>query len=253
MGARVEGLFFLAALWLLVGPIAALIVAIVSNSRVADVTKRLAALEEQLAAAPAARLAEPAPSAAASTAASEETPRESAVATAAEETAPAAELPTATGPWAEPRTVQPQAPAPEPELVPIAAAVAARGTLETLEGKIGARWSVLVGGLALALGAIFLVRYSIEQGLIGPAMRIALGFLLAAALLAAGEVLRRRDRALNAPIFAKADVPAILTGAGGLAALRDDLCRARALRLHRPGRRLRAPHRGRARHACSCR
>ncbi len=86
-----------------------------------------------------------------------------------------------------------------------------------MKSKIGARWSVLVGGLALALGAVFLVRYSIEQGLIGPAMRIALGFLLSLFLFASGEWLRRRDRALDLPIFAKADVPAILTGAGGIA------------------------------------
>jgi uncharacterized membrane protein len=91
------------------------------------------------------------------------------------------------------------------------------GPRESLESKIGARWTVLVGGLALALGAIFLVRYSIEQGLIGPRMRIALGFLLAALLFAAGERLRRRDRALDLPVIAKADVPAILTGAGGVA------------------------------------
>jgi uncharacterized membrane protein len=90
--------------------------------------------------------------------------------------------------------------------------------LETLEGKIGGRWSVLVGGLAIALGAIFLVRYSIEQGLLGPGARIALGFLLSAALFATGEWLRRRDRATNAPVLAKADIPAILTAAGGVAA-----------------------------------
>jgi uncharacterized membrane protein len=166
----VDGLFFLAALWLLVGPIAALIVAIVSSSRVAHVTKRLAALEEQLAAAPAARLAEHAPSAADAAAVPEDAPRDSPVATGVEEPALAAEPPMPAGPWAEPETPQPETPAPEPEPVPIAASVAARGTLETLEGKIGARWSVLVGGLALALGAIFLVRFSIEQGLIGPAI-----------------------------------------------------------------------------------
>jgi uncharacterized membrane protein len=77
---------------------------------------------------------------------------------------------------------------------------------------------VLIGGLALALGAVFLVRYSIEQGLLGPGMRIALGTLLSAALFAAGEMLRRRDRARMVAIFSRADVPAILTGAGAVAA-----------------------------------
>ncbi len=88
---------------------------------------------------------------------------------------------------------------------------------ESLELKIGARWSVLVGGLALALGAVFLVRYSIERGLIGPGLRIALGLFLAALLFAAGEWLRRRDQGLRLPVFEKADVPAILTAAGGVA------------------------------------
>ena len=52
---------------------------------------------------------------------------------------------------------------------------------------------VWVGGVALALGGIFLVRYSIEQGWFGPGMRIFLGALLALALIAAGEWTRRKE------------------------------------------------------------
>ena len=48
------------------------------------------------------------------------------------------------------------------------------------EERFGTRWVVWVGGIALALGGIFLVRYTIQQGLIGPGVRIALGALLAA-------------------------------------------------------------------------
>jgi uncharacterized membrane protein len=55
------------------------------------------------------------------------------------------------------------------------------------EERFGTRWVVWVGGIALALGGIFLVRYTIQQGLIGPGVRIALGALLAAALVAIGE------------------------------------------------------------------
>jgi uncharacterized membrane protein len=51
-----------------------------------------------------------------------------------------------------------------------APASVAHSPRESLESRIGARWSVLVGGLALALGAVFLVRYSIEQGLLGPGL-----------------------------------------------------------------------------------
>ena len=34
----------------------------------------------------------------------------------------------------------------------------------SLEEKVGTRWTIWVGGLALALGGLFLVRYSIEYG-----------------------------------------------------------------------------------------
>jgi uncharacterized membrane protein len=63
----------------------------------------------------------------------------------------------------------------------------------TLEEKLGAHWTVWIGGVALALGAVLTVRYSIERGFFGPGMRVALGALLAVALVAGGEFLRRRD------------------------------------------------------------
>lgn len=83
-----------------------------------------------------------------------------------------------------------------------------------LEERLGSRWAVWVGGLALGLGGIFLVRYSIEQDLIGPRLRIALGLLFAAALLATGEWLRRREEPLALGAFPSANIPAILTAAG---------------------------------------
>jgi len=56
-----------------------------------------------------------------------------------------------------------------------------RAARAELRGTPGDRWVVWVGGVALALGAVFLVRYTIEQGLIGPGVRIMLGALFAAA------------------------------------------------------------------------
>lgn len=73
---------------------------------------------------------------------------------------------------------------------------------------------VWVGGVALALGGIFLVRYSIERGLIGPGVRVFLGGLLAAALLAAGEWTRRSEIRSNLAGVATAHIPSILTAAG---------------------------------------
>jgi len=69
----------------------------------------------------------------------------------------------------------------------------AHGLLQWLEELIGGRLAVLFGGLALALGGVFLVRYSIEQGLLGPAARIGLGMLFAAMLAAGAERLRRSE------------------------------------------------------------
>ena len=40
------------------------------------------------------------------------------------------------------------------------------------EERIGTRWVVWVGGLTLALGGFFMVRYSIDAGLLGPGVRI---------------------------------------------------------------------------------
>jgi len=61
------------------------------------------------------------------------------------------------------------------------------------EERLGTQWTVWVGGVALALGGFFLVRYSIEQGWFGPGMRIILGGLLALVLIAAGEWARRKE------------------------------------------------------------
>ena len=73
-----------------------------------------------------------------------------------------------------------------------------------------------IGGLALGLGGIFLVRASIEAGLLGPGARIVLGVLFAAALLAGGEALRRRTAPVAA--FAGAYAPGALTAAGATTA-----------------------------------
>ena len=61
------------------------------------------------------------------------------------------------------------------------------------EERIGTRWVVWIGGLTLALGGFFMVRYSIEAGLLGPGVRTLLGGAFALALLAAGEVTRRKE------------------------------------------------------------
>jgi uncharacterized membrane protein len=86
-----------------------------------------------------------------------------------------------------------------------------------LEEALGTRWTVWVGGAALALGAVLLVRYSIEQGYFGPGARVLLGLVVSAALVGAGEFLRRREAAapLDAIVgFDSAYIPGVLTAAG---------------------------------------
>lgn len=84
----------------------------------------------------------------------------------------------------------------------------------SLEERFGTRWVVWVGGLALALGGFFLVKYSIEAGLLGPGVRVFLGALLAAGLVAAGEWLRRKESASGFVGVPAANIPSILTAAG---------------------------------------
>ncbi|HUH50287.1 MAG TPA: DUF2339 domain-containing protein, partial [Mycoplana sp.] len=87
---------------------------------------------------------------------------------------------------------------------------------ESLESRIGARWAVWIGGLALALGGIFMVKYAIESGLLSPAVRLSLAALFGLALIAVGEFIRRRTQPLIANAFQNAMVPGILTAAGAL-------------------------------------
>ncbi|OAF02661.1 hypothetical protein AYJ54_26230 [Bradyrhizobium centrolobii] len=82
------------------------------------------------------------------------------------------------------------------------------------EERLGTRWVVWIGGLALALGGFFMVRYSIEAGLVGPGVRVALGGLFALALLGAGEWTRRKESISNIQALPIANIPAILTAAG---------------------------------------
>ena len=56
-----------------------------------------------------------------------------------------------------------------------------------------------IGGLALALGGIFMVQFSIEAGSSAPACARSFGGLLAVALIAAGEWTRRREFSAAVP------------------------------------------------------
>ena len=98
----------------------------------------------------------------------------------------------------------------EPPLKPSSKSDALR-----FEQAVASRWLVWVGGLALALGAVFLVKLGIDEGLFGPLARVCAGLLLGVGLVVGSELVRRR----SAPVVdGKPDyVPAALAGGGVVA------------------------------------
>jgi uncharacterized membrane protein len=68
----------------------------------------------------------------------------------------------------------------------------------TLEAFMGVKLFAWLGGLALFLGVIFLIRYSFEHNLITPAMRVALGALTGLGLIVAGLLMPRPKFAVTA-------------------------------------------------------
>lgn len=108
---------------------------------------------------------------------------------------------------------------PEENAAALTTAASSRATAapaESLENLLGARWAVWAGGLALALGGVFLVRYSIESGLLGPGVRLTLAALFGLLLIAAGELVRRKALPKAEALYANAMVPGILTAAGAV-------------------------------------
>lgn len=180
--------------------IIAFLIAIKASSQATELRRRLNSLEEMLYAQ---RSVQPPPlmpaqaEAPATTAAAEPPP----LAPEAETTPPPLVTEEISPPPLEPSTGA-DAPPPVPEAAP------------GFEERLGTRWVVWIGGLALALGGFFMVRYSIEAGLLGPGVRVFLGGLFAAALLGAGEWTRRQESISSIAALPIANIPAILTAAG---------------------------------------
>ncbi|MBD3729627.1 MAG: DUF2339 domain-containing protein, partial [Sphingomonadales bacterium] len=77
------------------------------------------------------------------------------------------------------------------------------------EDIFGRRLPIWGGGVALAIAGIFLVRYSIEAGLVTPAVRVFLSFLFGFGLLGGAEAALRMERRIEDPRVRQA-----LAGAG---------------------------------------
>lgn len=84
-----------------------------------------------------------------------------------------------------------------------------RGFSFDFEDIFGRRLPIWAGGFALAIAGIFLVRFSIEAGLLTPTVRVAMSFVFGLMLLAGAEVAYRFDERLADPRVRQA-----LAGAG---------------------------------------
>lgn len=101
-----------------------------------------------------------------------------------------------------PAPAPPFEPDPEPTPLPVADKVPEEVLAPPLvvapvqggwEQRLGARAFLWVGAITLALAAIFLVRYSIEEGYLSPEVRVILAALFGFALIGGAEKMRTRD------------------------------------------------------------
>ncbi|MCB1510563.1 MAG: DUF2339 domain-containing protein [Hyphomicrobiaceae bacterium] len=84
----------------------------------------------------------------------------------------------------------------------------------SFEQELGTKWAVYLGGAAIALGGLFLVRHAIEAGWIGPGIRILMGLLLGGGLVTAGTRMRLGETNIRVANIDGAHVPSVLTAAG---------------------------------------
>jgi uncharacterized membrane protein len=77
------------------------------------------------------------------------------------------------------------------------------------EQQFGVRLPVWIGGIALALAGFFTVKYSIETGILSPAVRVVLGLVFGVGLLYAAGLVCSRENLANGSRIAQA-----LSGAG---------------------------------------
>ena len=99
---------------------------------------------------------------------------------------------------------------PDQEPRPVPSAAPPPRDLETL---LTTKWGVWIGAAALLMSGVFLIRYAVEQDMLGPEVRCVLAALLAAALIGGAEWLR--GKAFGGP----ADQAPPALASGGVAIL----------------------------------
>lgn len=121
-------------------------------------------------------------------------------------------------PTTEPKPEKPKpVPEPRPPVTKHAAKHAAKQAAATaqlrekggFELNVGARLPVWIGAISLIFAAFFMVKYSIEHGLISDAMRVMLGGVFGVALVAGGRFVANRPNMANSTRIAQG-----LVGAG---------------------------------------
>lgn len=192
-----EGLAILAALTALALPVA-VIWLVVSVSRLRG---RVATLEAKLGALSRAATA-PAP---------QERAPEAPVAPVPEAVIAAVAPTLGAGPWSAPSDVRDAEPPTRggaedrPVVISPARASALADWLKT-------NWIYAISALSLAFAGVFFVQYGVENGLLPPALRVAMAILFGAALITAGEVIRRRSG--DGAKVSTAYLPSTFSGAG---------------------------------------
>ncbi|HEV2186205.1 MAG TPA: DUF2339 domain-containing protein, partial [Stellaceae bacterium] len=123
---------------------------------------------------------------------------------------PPAEVPAAAEPVTPtaPAIPQPTAVAPPPPPPPPAR------PRRSFEQRFAERWLVWLGGVTLALGGAFLVKLSIDYGLLTPPVRVILAVLLGIGLCAAADWVARREPPAEGGAASVSPVPQALAAAG---------------------------------------
>ena len=175
-----EALFVLAILFLLIGPVLA-VVALVKTSSLEHKIRALTAEIARLTTAPLAATPYSAP--------------------------PPQQIVVEPQPELAREVAHEASPAPE-EIVPLVPAFDLPPP-RNVEQALASRWLVWLGGAAIAIGGLLFIKYATDNNLIPPLIRVLIGWIAAAALIAAGEFTRRkRGEAV------KDYVPAALSAAG---------------------------------------
>lgn len=93
--------------------------------------------------------------------------------------------------------------------VPVAEPLATAAEPFGFEELFGRRLPIWAGGVTLAVAGFLIVKYSIDAGLLSPAVRVIAGFLFGVALIGGAETALRREALVRDPRVAQA-----LSGAG---------------------------------------